>query len=351
MQLQQLPDPFGPSVRQWAQYNNDGWRLPDFTDNTTTIWPVLDAATSQVPADLTSWQSSELSQHNYFASTEASTVLGSSNFDVAVNDSVSDNNDYFGSENPTQCDEGAPGAIPPALPTLESRDPICLNEDLYDACFGVVTFENFQLQNNFFNGKAAKEVSLEVNGTLVIIKDANSDEYGGLLDQSSARVMINLIKDHNVEISASIKTPKRIEALIYGWLRESAYVGDMLLEQGCFLQQPDTYDATRPYHNPQCLLHPNEEIEPPRVDVEISTVQGTCLNENEQSKVTELLDSATGPSTFRRVEISDILVTELKSHQKKALSMMIEKEAGCTRDAKFPSVWVESPEADPSDAR
>lgn len=155
-------------------------------------------------------------------------------------------------------------------------------------------------------------MSLEVNGTLVIIKDAISNKYGGLLDQNAARIVVNLIKNYNVELSASIKAPKRIEVLIYGLLRESDSVGDMLLEQDCFLQQPDWYDATRRYHNPQCLLHPDKETETPWMDNGISSAHATCLGENEKSKVTELLDSATGPSTFRRVEISDILVTELK---------------------------------------
>ncbi|KAI4861311.1 SNF2 family N-terminal domain-containing protein [Hypoxylon rubiginosum] len=327
--LKQLPDAAGVSGQQY---------------NITTTWPVLDFATSQ-PSDLI--------QHNYFASTEDSTISRSDNFDVVMNDSVDDGDgdgdgDYIG---PTQCNEGVPGAPSSEAPTSESRDYICLNEDLYDSCFGVITFENFRLQHKFFNGKVAKNVSLEVNGTLVIIKDAISNKYGGLLDQNAARIVVNLIKNYNVELSASIKAPKRIEVLIYGLLRESDSVGDMLLEQDCFLQQPDWYDATRRYHNPQCLLHPDKETETPWMDNGISSAHATCLGENEKSKVTELLDSATGPSTFRRVEISDILVTELKNHQKKALSMMIEKEAGCTRDAEFPSVWVESSETDPSYAR
>lgn len=58
-----------------------------------------------------------------------------------MNDSVDDGDgdgdgDYIG---PTQCNEGVPGAPSSEAPTSESRDYICLNEDLYDSCFGVVS--------------------------------------------------------------------------------------------------------------------------------------------------------------------------------------------------------------------
>ncbi|KAI0161114.1 SNF2 family N-terminal domain-containing protein [Hypoxylon sp. FL1284] len=118
-----------------------------------------------------------------------------------------------------------------------------------------------------------------------------------------------------------------------------------------FLQQPDSYDATRPYHNPQYLLHPDKETETSWSYDEIPARQAAVLEQNEKSKVTELLDSAAGPGTFRRIDVSDILVTELKDHQKKALSMMVEKEAGRIRDAEFASVWVESSGVGPSYAR
>ncbi|KAI1416817.1 SNF2 family N-terminal domain-containing protein [Hypoxylon sp. FL1857] len=209
----------------------------------------------------------------------------------------------------------------------------------YDSCFGVIIFEKFQLQNKCFTGKATKHVSLEVNGTVVIIKDTNSNKYGGLLDQKASRVVVDLIRNHDVELSTYMKTPSRIEVLIYGRLEQ----GDAY-----FLQRPDSYDASRPYHNPQCLSGPDNEDAPSWECNESSSVQTTVLDEKEKSKVAELLDSATGPTDFRIVQISDILITSLKKHQTKAVSMMIEKESGNIRDPEFPSLWAENPDTDSS---
>ncbi|KAI1775166.1 SNF2 family N-terminal domain-containing protein [Hypoxylon cercidicola] len=362
----------GPSKRNCSSQRAKPRESTTVTASTGTIWSAPDSSGLKVPTELNDWASSKRQQQDQFIAINESTTYRLDSYKIAHDDVISisldddiisissNDDDNIGSEGQMHLDEGTRGAASATMSTATVQDAAgdtvairntCLSEDTYDSCFGVVAFENIQLQNEFFKGKAAKDVSLEINGTMVIIKDAISNKYGGLLDQSAARIVINLVKHHNVELSASIKASKRIEVLIYGWLKESDSVGDYLLEQDCFLQQPDSYDATRPYHNPQCLLHPDEEPETPWGHNELISVQDTVLDENKKSKITELLDSATGPSTFRTVQISDILITELKDHQKKALSMMIEKEAGNTRDPEFSSVWIKSSETDPSYAR
>lgn len=193
----------------------------------------------------------------------------------------------------------------------------------------------------------------------MIIREAKSNRYGGLLSSNASRIVSDLIKTYDVELSAIMKTPNKIEILIYGRLEESETIGDMLLERDCFLQQPDSHDISRPYHNPQFLSDPDEES---LWEVQESfSAKSAVLCEGKKSRVVELLDSATGPTSFRRVQISDILISELKEyvpiphwlwtvvrvkkksrHQVKALSMMSEKESGNIKDAEFPSVWSEN---------
>ncbi|KAI1657871.1 SNF2 family N-terminal domain-containing protein [Daldinia decipiens] len=216
---------------------------------------------------------------------------------------------------------------------------------LCDTCFGMVILEGFQLKNKFITGKAAKDVKLEVSGIMVIVRDETSNSYEGLLDQISAQILVNLVKSYNVELKASLKTSKIIEVLIYGQFEQGDAIGNMLLEQDCFLQQPDSYDVSRPYHNPQCFSYSGKEDNLFQETSGLSLSRCTILGESDKSKATELLDCAIGPTNFRRVQTSRVITTALKPYQSKALAMMMEKESGDIRNAEFPSVWVEKTDA------
>lgn len=155
-------------------------------------------------------------------------------------------------------------------------------------------------------------MKLEVSGTMVIVRDENSNSYGGLLDQISAQILVNLVKSYDVKLKASLKTSKTIEVLIYGQFEQGDAIGNMLLEQDCFLQQPDSYDIFRPYHNPQCFSYSKKEDNHFQGDPETSPSRYTILDKSDKSKATELLDCATGPTNFRRVQTSRVITTELK---------------------------------------
>ncbi|KAI1386581.1 SNF2 family N-terminal domain-containing protein [Hypoxylon trugodes] len=228
-----------------------------------------------------------------------------------------------------------------ATPATSNKTP---NRPLYDCCFGVLLLEEVQVREDLVKKNGSNPIILAVNGSMVTIKDIES-KYAGLLGKGASRVVSGLIRDHNVELSASIRAPKRIEVIVYGRREQGEPIGDMLSEQGYFLQQPDSYDASRPYYNPQYLFDPDEDMVFEEY-TEAPMVRGTAFYEDKKSKVAELFDSATGPTEFTRVPISDILITKLKEYQTKALSMMVEKELGIIRDAKFPSVWVEDSAAE-----
>lgn len=170
--------------------------------------------------------------------------------------------------------------------------------------------------------KEVKYVTFEVNGAVVIIRDADSKQYGGLLGRKAAQVVASLDNDRDVELSASMKTSERIEVTIYGWLERGDDIGDMLLGRDCFLQRPDSYDTSRPYHNPQCLSQLDEDDDHFSEESGSISARITTLDENEKSRLTELLDSATGPTQFRRVHISEALVTKLKEYVHKPTRMI-----------------------------
>ncbi|KAI0152567.1 SNF2 family N-terminal domain-containing protein [Hypoxylon sp. NC0597] len=351
-------------TQQWVPQNPEEWHCIDSTDNTYMTQPTPNIALIQTPAghdELGFWQAPGCGQQEQSFITKEVTTLKLDNSDTAMDDNMvmgfDDVGNFQDGEHTSQSDDEHRGCTSPAKlsPVSQSITEGGLSasdetptELSYDSCFGVIIFEKFQLQDGFFTGKATKHISLEINGTMVIIKDANSNKYGGLLDRRASRILVDLFKDHDVELAAYMKTPDRIEVLIYGRLEQSDAIGDMLLQQDYFLQRPDSHDPSRPYYNPQCLSDPDKEDDPSWECNKSITNQTAILDEREKTKVAELLDSATGPTNFRTVQISDILITRLKKHQVKALSMMIEKESGNIRDAEFPSVWTENSDLEPS---
>lgn len=119
-------------------------------------------------------------------------------------------------------------------------------------------------------------------------------------------------------LSAVVKAPKILSIVVYGLSSKSETVGDILLEHGFYLQLPDSFDQSVPYENPQSFslpgFHSNIPVGMPIRESEKSSVTKVpVLNAVEKSKLSALLDSATGPEKFREVQASEKLITELKS--------------------------------------
>ncbi|KAF5712009.1 Helicase C-terminal [Fusarium mundagurra] len=130
--------------------------------------------------------------------------------------------------------------------------------------------------------------------------------------------------------------------LVCGDIIHGEAVGRLLAEHKLWLQHPK-HELTlfEPYFNPQWLSPPGQEFQHD-VGVSKSDIKETVpFSEKERSRVLQVLDSATGPQEFLEPQCNDILTTELKPYQKKALAMMVEKELGLFMGdgAKFPTVW------------
>lgn len=169
------------------------------------------------------------------------------------------------------------------------------------------------LRNNFGEGKASIAVSLELYGQLVIIRDLQSNEYGGLIRQACAEPLFKLVSDRTVKLSASLKSMTVLEVLLYGCRANADAIGDMLLEHDCFLQQPDSFDLSTAYFNPQCLVQQEDDstLMWEHLDMREGN-RAPSLNAMKKSQVNELLDSASGPTVFRRAQVSEMLKTTLK---------------------------------------
>ncbi|KAH6891507.1 SNF2 family N-terminal domain-containing protein [Thelonectria olida] len=160
-----------------------------------------------------------------------------------------------------------------------------------------------------------------------------------------------LLAGHKATLSASIKSNDKLEILVYSLRRDGDEIGDFLSDHDWFLQQPEAYDPSTAYRNPQWLCRPGTEFETSWQRNEMKATLPTGLGAAEKKKVAELLDSAVGPAVFKRAQVSDMLVTELKEYQIQGLSMMVEKETGALTGTEFPSLWVEASDSNSSTPR
>lgn len=146
---------------------------------------------------------------------------------------------------------------------------------------------------------------------MVVMRDKHSKLYGGILNQKATQLVLNLTK-RRIKLSAFMKGHREFQLVIYGLLSHSDSIGDFLSKNGYFLQRPDYVDDSVTYHNPQWLVAPGKKAKHVWEAIERDSSPGTPLRDTEKHKLNELLDSATGPTNFKRVPASDFLVTELK---------------------------------------
>ncbi|KAK4186521.1 hypothetical protein QBC35DRAFT_475406 [Podospora australis] len=253
--------------------------------------------------------------------------------------------DSPGNEIPVQSTDGIPGALD------GSPEPRCLSS-LQMECISLI-IPNIQLregiQKDLKGRKSSTDVSPSTSGGLSVLRIAESQEYLGILGQETAVYLSSLVSDYGTTLSATLTTGGReLQVVVYGLDSKRDAIGDMLYDHNAHLQPPDHRGYKAPYRNPQLLFIPGEEE---GGDGEIEgwddTLDGctskaaAVLNAVEKSKVFELIDSASGPTTFIKVELSDALLTELKPHQETALSFMVEKEAGMLDGTQFHPMWTQ----------
>ena len=62
--------------------------------------------------------------------------------------------------------------------------------------------------------------------------------------------MSKLVADRTIKLATSVKSSTVLEVLVYGRYANADTIGEMLLQYGCFLQQPDSFDYSAIYFNP-----------------------------------------------------------------------------------------------------
>jgi hypothetical protein len=162
-----------------------------------------------------------------------------------------------------------------------------------------------------------KPVNFEFCGKDIIIRDAQSNAYCGLVGSNTTKGIVALRAECSVSLSAGIQSiagSKTLSTIVYGHCEQSEQVGEILLDHECYLQRPDSFDASVPYQNPQSysVSSITNELAVLPMPGQTGPSKSSVMSSVTKSKVAGLLDSASGPETFTEQKASDKLRTPLK---------------------------------------
>ncbi|MCJ1401479.1 hypothetical protein MMC11_004693 [Xylographa trunciseda] len=228
--------------------------------------------------------------------------------------------------------------------------------DEHEVCFGMIRTGSVKgnsavLQTNTL--KSRMEVSLKQLGQMTSIHERKTDKYIGYLDAETATALSSLSSNYLVHFDAYMPVKQRarcaksasertelsgVHVIIYGNHDDLNGVGKSLWEHDVSLQHPQGQDETVPYDNPHYLIRPGSEIDVPYIGGMKEHQEHQLLT---ASAIASIFVSSQGPPAWRKVNASTRLKTALKTHQKKGLAMMIERERGNIEgNNDFATLWT-----------
>lgn len=172
------------------------------------------------------------------------------------------------------------------------------------------------------------EVSMDLTGDHITIRNATSGEYGGLLSNKTAasHTLGQLSSQYGASFQAFLLQTKRkagstqgfeLYVVIYGTHTRADTIGNVLDKVQMFLQHPPPQFLSVPYRNPHYLSSPTLETGTGTTAGMTTTTTGTSqvLEDNSPLKrrIQEVIDSAQGPLTYSATAPSDRLRTSLKT--------------------------------------
>ncbi|EEU34941.1 uncharacterized protein NECHADRAFT_79818 [Fusarium vanettenii 77-13-4] len=238
-------------------------------------------------------------------------------------------------------------------------------DTLPDTCFGVIAVSANSL---FFRGRQESQattaaVDMRPCGSFIKLYTLDSSKYAGIVTEPA---LLTLLSEPSVKVNASLVAPESrsskskaetqdssgleptptLRMVVYGTMRNSTNVGNLLSNAGLCFQQPSPRDVQQldldaEYFNPHYLVRPGSQM--PRLeDLAIASDDATtttCLDEAAKGQLMGIFDMAgdlgikptTTPSPRLR-------------HQLTALAMLSEKECFSLDMGQCASLWEESEE-------
>lgn len=198
-----------------------------------------------------------------------------------------------------------------------------------------------------FTGNRAP-IKLSFDGEMIFLY-ATSGTFLGFVASSTSKVLSEIRREFSVHFDAFVlrKDPnglqhgkdKLVHILLYGQREERNSIEWALSRGDIYLKHPlHYYDTSVEYDNPQYFSRPGEKIE---IEIENPDAEKTQTKTISQllDEVCEIFETPGRVSHGSEVVVSSKLKTKLKEHQKTALAMMLEKEAGKLEGNSFGCLW------------
>jgi hypothetical protein len=152
-----------------------------------------------------------------------------------------------------------------------------------------------------------------MNGGMVAVHDYFSANYVCELDTRNAGALNHFLQRCPVVLERFANEQYKLFLAVYGFSDQSEVVGELLAEDGLFLQHPRRFDERVPYVNPQYLSGPMTKLEIPNYRGSECSVMSQDDTGLQQVKGCYLkaFDAASSPSIFSKVKISKSLTTDL----------------------------------------
>ncbi|EUC41874.1 hypothetical protein COCMIDRAFT_53050, partial [Bipolaris oryzae ATCC 44560] len=178
-----------------------------------------------------------------------------------------------------------------------------------------------------------------------------ADAPVGRLDDFAGELLLRLVDDDDLilqlllsstpiapaaERKSAKKASKFLGVIIYGPRCRLNDVGDFMTQAGCYLDDPVSCDRNVPYMNPQCLFSLHEQ---PPMTLELLQPQQPHIHDYSRAS----LDVLSGFETTDDLELSNTptaLCTELKLHQRQALTFFLKREQGMHPNKDGFGIWL-----------
>lgn len=171
--------------------------------------------------------------------------------------------------------------------------------------------------------RSARDLYFDIlSDEFVIIRDSNSKDSAGYLNGEAAQLIVTLSHSYKRKLSAKFHPQGSISVMIYGARDEAGMIGDFLNQNNYYLQQPFKLDESETYYNPQYLVPPGSEFRASWEKNGVELTQSSRLSEKAISQVSQIMDSASGPTIFSEVQVSSRIKTDLLQSVFKFLSFL-----------------------------
>ncbi|OAL07654.1 hypothetical protein IQ06DRAFT_13635 [Phaeosphaeriaceae sp. SRC1lsM3a] len=238
-------------------------------------------------------------------------------------------------------------SAPTPTSTCATTEEVC--EDTL-ICYGMISDLTVNIPHNHDASPRSNELPIRFESPRTL-HHGHLNSPIGRLDDYGGELLMRLVADDELILqlllspspvgpSTEKKLPKTaskyLGVIIYGPRRRISDVGEFVTKAGVYLDDPVKCDRNVPYMNPQCLFSLHERLP---MTFELLQPQESQISDFSRAS----LDVLSGFESADDVDLSEspvALRTELKMHQRQALTFLLRRERGMHPNVDGYGMWL-----------